>query len=116
MKNLLLLTLLSISSLTYAAPFKDKSNAACNIKLGPNTYNGDCIIRYNNYEKSWMVFEPNDQELFTDVHYLNMKVTGIATREVTTMAWDDVIDYGEVRKVNDNCYASSKLRICYKMK
>lgn len=113
MKKILLAMVLTMVS---AMAFADKPNAACNIKLGPNTYNGDCIIRYNNHEKSWMVFEPNDKELFTDVHYLNMKVTGIATREVTTMAWDDVIDYGEVRKVNDNCYASSKLRICYKMK
>jgi hypothetical protein len=96
--------------------FADKPNASCDLKLGQETYKGNCIVRYNTHEKSWMVFEPNDNQLFDEIHVLDLQVTGKNTRNARTMVGDEIIEFGKISKTSPDCFSGKKLRVCYKMK
>lgn len=113
MKNLLLAVLLGLTSTVTLA---NKPNTSCDIKLGKETYKGNCVVSYNTYEKSWMVFGPNDTELFEEIPYLDLQVTGKNTRNARTMIGDELIEFGTLTKSSSQCFANSKLHICYSMK
>ncbi len=113
MKKILLGLALGLVSV---AALADKPNASCDLKLGQETYKGNCIVSYNTYEKSWMVFEPNDNQLFEQIYYLDLKVTGKNTRNARTMVGDEVIELGQISKTSPECFSGKKLRVCYKIK
>lgn len=113
MKKILLGLALGLVSV---AALADKPNASCDLKLGQETYKGNCIVRYNTYEKSWMVFEPNDNPLFEQIHYLDLKVTGKNTRNVSTIVEDELVELGQISQTSSQCFSGTKLRVCYKMK
>lgn len=113
MTNMLMAIALSTMSTVAIA---EQPNAACDIKLGKESYNGTCIVRYNSYEKSWMMFKPSDTPFFADVYYLELKVVGNDTRLVRTMIWDEVVEFGHVNKTSSQCYTGHDMKICYKIK
>lgn len=111
MKNLFLLTLLSISSLTYAAPFKD--NATCTIfQEGVEYYNGPCQFKAD--KKGWSI---SAEEVFVgELQRLTFTYIKPGVAHVTGYDMNGYkSDWGILTR-KGACWSDKEIKICAKGK